>query len=142
MLGTEPKIIETYVKPGLIKFQFRHQLNYAKVSELASQAAECAGDQQKFFTMRDALFANQAKVVVPADPNLLKTLAADLKLNSAQFASCLDSGKYLAKVKAQDEARRAAGWTRRPTFDINGIRVQGNVAFEILQDAIERALKQ
>ncbi len=142
MLGTEPKIIDDYVKTGLIRFQFRHQLNYGKVSELASQAAECAGDQKNFFTMRDALFANQAKVVTPGDANLLKGLAQDLKLDTAPFASCLDSEKYLAKVKAQDQARRQAGWTRRPTFDINGTRVEGNVAYEILKDAVDRALKQ
>ncbi len=142
MLGTEPRLIDDYVKTGFIRFQFRHQLNYGKVSELASQAAECAGDQKKFFAMRDTLFANQAKVVTPGDASLLKALAQDLKLDSAQFANCLDSQKYLAKVKAQDDARRAAGWTRRPTFDINGIRVEGNVAYDILKNAIDRALKQ
>lgn len=142
MLGTEEKVVTDYVKTGLIRFQFRHQLNYPRASELASQGAECAGDQKKFFAMRLALFANQAKVVTPADPGLLKALAQDLKLDAAQFASCLDSGKYLAKVRAQDQARRQAGWTRRPTFDINGIRVEGNVAYEILKDAIDRALKQ
>lgn len=135
-------VIENYVKTGLIRFQFRHQLNYAKVSELASQAAECAGDQKKFFAMRDALFADQAKAVTPGNASLLKALAAELKLDAAQFGTCLDSEKYLAKVRAQDQARRAAGWIRRPTFDINGIRVEGNVAYEILRDAIDKALKQ
>ncbi len=142
MLGTESKILDAYVKPGLMKFQFRHQLNYGKASELASQAAECAGDQGKFFPMRELLFTNQAKAVTVAEPNPLKALAQELKLDSAKFATCLDSEKYLAKVREQDQARRAAGWARRPTFDINGIRVEGNVAYEVLKDAIERALKQ
>ena len=141
MLGTESKILEAYVKPGLMRFQFRHQLNYGKGSELASQTAECAGDQGKFFAMRELLFSNYKRTVT-ANPIELKALAQEMKLDSATFATCLDTEKYLAKVKAQDQARRAAGWARRPTFDINGIRVEGNVPIEILKDAIERALKQ
>ncbi len=131
--------MDTYVKTGLIRFQFRHQLNYGAASELPSQAAECAGDQKQFFAMRHLLFSN-AKKLAAADPNVVKALAQELKLDTAAFNSCLDSQKYLAKVKAQDQARRDAGWRRRPTFDINGQRVEGGVPFEVLQQAIDKAL--
>ncbi len=131
--------MDTYVKTGLIKFQFRHQLNYGAASELPSQGAECAGDQKKFFSMREVLFAN-AKQLASADPNVVKTLAQGLKLDTVAFNNCLDSQKYLAKVKAQDQARRDAGWRRRPTFDINGQRLEGGLPFEVLAQAIDKAL--
>ena len=89
--------------------------------------------------MRELLFANQKKTA-SADPNVVKALAQELKLDTATFNSCMDSQKYLAKVKALDQARRDAGWRRRPTFDINGQRVEGAVPLEILQQAIDKAL--
>ena len=122
MLGTEPKIIESYVNTGLIRFQFRHQLNYGKVSELASQAAECAGEQKQFFEMRDALFANQAKAVTPGDPALLKALAQALltKRFWNLHHSFNNLSKFFARVNKGSTTKSGLEW--KGCFLINPVR--------------------
>jgi len=71
----------------------------------------------------------------------VKGLAQNLKLDANQFNSCMDTKKYAEKVKAQDNARRNAGIRVRPTFELNGQRIQGAIDFATFQQFIERALK-
>jgi protein-disulfide isomerase len=44
-------------------------------------------------------------------------------------------------VQAQDAARRAAGIRVRPTFELNGQRIQGAIDFATFQQFIDRALR-
>ena len=141
MLGTEPRIREAFVKTGLVKLQFNHMLDFGAPSEVASQAAECAGDQRSFWKMHDALFANQDRLW-DSTVGVVKALAQEIKLDAGAFNACMDSGKYLAKVRAQDAARKSAGVRIRPTFDINGQRIQGAANFDLFQQFIQKALGQ
>ena len=61
----------------------------------AGEAAHCAGEQGKYWEYHDRLFENQ-QALQPAD---LKKHAADLGLDAAKFASCLDSSKYGERVR-------------------------------------------
>jgi protein-disulfide isomerase len=140
VLETEPKIVANYVNKGIVKLIFRHVLDFGAASEIASQAAECAGDQGKFWVMHHELYAHQNDLWA-ADPNVVKKLAQTIKLDATQFNGCMDTKKYAAKVKAQDTARRAAGIRVRPTFELNGQRIQGALDFATFQSLIERALK-
>ena len=129
-----------YVKTGQLKLVFRHVLDLGPGSELGSQAAECAGDQGMFWAMHHLLYERQGQMY-NADPKTPKAFAQELKLNSERFNSCLDSKKHLAKVQAQDAARRAAGIRIRPTFEVNGQRLPGALEFAAFQQVIEKALK-
>lgn len=87
----------------------------------AAEASECAGEQGKFWEYHDLLFANQSALQVPS----LKQYAGQLGLNQSQFDSCLDSGKYTAKVNAQLQEGQAAGVTGTPGTFVNGELVKG-----------------
>ncbi len=56
-------------------------------------------------------------------PDQLKSYAAALGLDSAQFNQCLDSGQYRSYVANDQSAALAAGARGTPTFFINGRQV-------------------
>jgi protein-disulfide isomerase len=130
---TEPKIIEAYVKTGRVKLVFRHILDFGSQSLLASQAAECAGDQGKFWAMHGLLYERQDAVFSATAAVYEGWAASDLKLDVPAFNPCLDGGKYKTKVEAQHAAAKAAGIRLRPTFEINGKRYFGALAFAEFQ---------
>lgn len=139
MLETEPKIVAAYVQTGRVKLIFRHILDYGSQSLLASQAAECAGDQAKFWPMHELLYQRQDAVFNATNAVYKGWAANDLKLDSQAFGACLDSGKYKSKVQAEHAAAKAAGIRLRPTFEINGQRVSGALdytEFQKIFDAI------
>lgn len=64
-------------------------------------AGRCAGEQGKFWPMHDLMFQNQTALTSAGD-NLsaqLALLAQSLSLETASFASCLESQKYLDQIK-------------------------------------------
>lgn len=139
-METEPKIVEAYVKTGRVKLIFRHILDFGSQSLLASQAAECAGDQGKFWVMHGLLYERQ-DAVFGANAGVYKGWAAsDLKLDNQAFSACLDGGKYKSKVEGQHAAAKAAGIRLRPTFEINGKRYFGALAFEEFQKIFDAIL--
>ena len=59
------------------------------LAQKASEAAECAYDQDKFWEYHDLLFNNQQAL----DTASLKGYATSLGLNTDTFNTCLDSGE-------------------------------------------------
>ena len=138
-METEPKIIDTYVKTGRVKLIFRHILDYGANSLLASQAAECAGDQGKFWPMHDLLYERQDQVF-DGSSELYKAWARDdLEIDANTFASCLTSSKYKSKVEDEYAKAKSSGVRVRPTFDIKGKRIAGAVDFSVFQQTIDSA---
>ena len=72
-----------------------------KQAQGAAEAANCASDQGKFWEYHDKLFENQRALAVAN----LKQYAGDLELDTEEFNSCLDSGKFTADVN--EDARHA-----------------------------------
>ena len=62
MLGTEPQIREAYVAKGLVKLVFYPMVDFGDPSLQAHQAAECAGEQGKFWALHDLLFERQREL--------------------------------------------------------------------------------
>lgn len=103
---------------GNLVFEFRHRVVHTGTdAEIAAQAAECALAQGRFWEYHATLLANQ-QGQFPKEK--LKRLAADLKLDSAQFSQCLDSGKSAANVQQETAAAAARGIKVTPTFELNG----------------------
>ncbi len=141
MLETEPQIIEAYVKTGKAKLVFRHILDFSR-SQAASEAAECAGEQGRFWAMHRILYEKQREWASAS--NVSQTFvgyAESLSLDTIAFGRCYDSHRFAEKVKADNAAAKAGGVRTRPTFDINGRRVEGALPFVQFQQVIDAALK-
>lgn len=128
MLRKEPVILDEFVRTGQVKLQFRHILDHG-LSLLASTAAECAGQQGAFWRMHDALFTHQDQLW-SGSTDILEQFAADLNLDSAAFAQCLADENVQRRVRQINQDAKSAGVRVRPTFDINGTRVQGSPGLE------------
>ena len=66
----------------------------------AAEATHCAGDQGKYWEMHNRLFTNQREL---SRPDLTKHAQA-LGLAAAEFATCLDSGRFADAVEADFRA--------------------------------------
>jgi protein-disulfide isomerase len=104
----------------------------------AAEAAECARRQGKFWEYHDALFANQ-RALTPDD---LKKHAADLGLDTAAFAACLDGGQAKARVDADLDAAQALGLTSTPAFFVNGRFLSGAQPYEAFDKIVLEELKR
>lgn len=94
--NTLPVLKEKYVKTGKVKYVFMDfPLRSHTLAPKASEAAHCAGEQDKYWAMHDELFANRTKLQV-AD---LKAHAAKIGLDTRAFDECLDSGKYALAIR-------------------------------------------
>lgn len=87
----------------------------------AAVAAECAGEQGKFWEYADLLFVDQ-KERTRAD---LEGLAAKLNLDKDQFQTCLSDGKVKEYIKRDMEEAERIGIKATPTFVINGHFIEG-----------------
>lgn len=109
-----------YEKDGLLPFAvlYRHwPLQNHRYSEKAAIAVECAAKQDRFRSMHDALFANQAKLgVIP-----WTDLAVNARVpNMPAFELCLDDQKVAALVKADAEVAISLKSQGTPTVILAG----------------------
>lgn len=121
--------------PNDIKWVFKHFPldRIHPYARKAAEAAECAGDQDKFWEYNDGLFNNQRSI----NSNYLSTLAKEIGLDVSEFEECLDSGKYEDKVQADFDMGKANGISGTPGWFINGQKVGGAVPYEQISSMIE-----
>ena len=107
-------------------------------AQQAAEAAQCAGDQGKFWEYHDSLFDRQA---TGTGWNFIE-LAKEIGLNHETFADCLKTGRYREEVAKDLHDGFKLGVTSTPTFFINGRPLVGAKPFAEFQAVIDRLLKQ
>jgi protein-disulfide isomerase len=124
---TFPAVAASLVDSGRADYYFRHlpldQLHSRAVE--AATAAECAGEQGRFWEMHDRLFADQSAL---SAAHALDAAAHAVGLDGDRFRSCLKGPSRVQRDK--DEALQL-GITATPTFLI-GIR-QADGRLQIVQ---------
>ncbi len=138
---TLPQIDKRYIQTGKVRFIYRHFAILGKQSVAAAQAAECAGDQGKFWPYHDKLFSSAGSFFAFAERKL-KAYARELGLEGEIFNQCLASEKYLEKVKADTTIAALLGARGTPAFFLNGQFIAGAQPFEVFEEAIEEELKK
>ena len=133
-----PKIIKDYVDTGKVKYVFRDfPLGFHDQAKPAAMAAECAGDQGKYWEYHDLLFKNQASLSAAN----YKKWAKDLKLDTTKFDACVDTNKHKAEVEKDFADGQKAGVSGTPAFFINGKMISGAQPYSVFKAEIEAALK-
>ncbi len=121
-----------------VRMIFRHYpLPFHAKAPKASEAAQCAADQGKFWPMHDALFDEKNTLEVAE----LKTAAKTLGLDMALFDKCLDGDQHAARIQADSMEGKKLGVTGTPTFFINGVRLVGAQPFIKFKSIIDEELK-
>jgi len=146
--NTYGQIKTNYVDTGKVKYVTRdYPLGFHKHAQKASEAAECATKQGKFAEMHDKLFSTQATWSPLADViPTLKQYAKELKLNTSQFDTCLDSGEMASEVSADQADGAASGIDGTPGFWILGPdgqnqKISGAFPYATFQAAFDNMLK-
>lgn len=99
----------------------------------AAFAAECAGDQGKFFEYGAALFEHQREL----ERESLLSYARDLSLDMTKFETCLDAPITRMRVELSIDLAELLQVRATPTFFINGYKFEGARAPAILAATIE-----
>jgi protein-disulfide isomerase len=137
---TMQQVMEDYTDE--VRWVFRHfPLSFHPNAIGAAMAAECAGEQDKFWEMGDALFENRTTL----GEDLYLSLASDLGLNTSAFTDCYESDKYLDDIEAEAQAGAAAGVTGTPgsfviDADGNAIPIKGALPYSSVAAAIDSVL--
>lgn len=111
---TLPSLEHEYIATGKIKYVFRN-FPIASIHPLAfkaHEAANCSGEQEKYWEMHDRLFANSTALGLKDLSQHARALALDL----AKFQECLDSGKQSGKIRSDLAEGQKAGVQGTPTF--------------------------
>ncbi len=116
-----------------------------KLAFKASEAANCAGEQGKYWEMHDRLFANQASL------DQWSEHAKAVGLDAAKFQECLNSGRQAAKIRKEMAEGQKAGVTGTPAFFLaytdpksskvtTAVRLTGAQPFAAFKAAIDKLL--
>lgn len=137
-----PELKKDYINTGKVKYVYRDfPLNLHKSAIDAAMAANCAGDQGKYWEMHDKLFENQDMWSDADNPkDLFKTYAFELRLNTYTFNECLDSEKYKDEIIKDKEEGVSYGVSGTPTLFLNGKILRGGYSqdFDAFQLFLEK----
>lgn len=138
---TEPTLIEKYVNTGKLKIIFRDFAINGSESNNAAEAAECAGEQGKYWEYHDKLYQERKgyNVGIFKKDNLVR-FAAELNLNTEQFGSCYDSGRFKNEVLSDTRDAGNFGARGTPTFFVNGQILPGAQPFAVFEQILEQEL--
>jgi protein-disulfide isomerase len=105
----------------------------------SAMAAECAGEQGKFWEMADKLYGDQKTW------SAVKTFngtpyASVIGLNLAQWNSCVSQKKFTDKINADNQAAQDFGISGTPAFFVNDQFFGGVVPYEQLKQTIDAQL--
>jgi protein-disulfide isomerase len=145
--GTHRRIERDYVDAGKIAYSVRHlPLEPAHPRAFrASEAAECAEEQGKYWQMYDRLFASPDRLA----PSELVGHGKAIGLATARFSECLAQGRP-ERVRADIVEADRLGITATPTFLLGMVGqesqltvmriVRGAVSPSVLKDVIDELL--
>ncbi len=125
---------------GQVRFVFRN-FPLAEVHAEAVDAAfvaEFAAEHGKFWEAHDLLFEHQQQL----GPDLYATICERLDLPLDEFRTAVTEGRYLARIRADEEGGIRSGVNGTPTFFLNGHRLDSGTEglAEALAGVIRRAV--
>jgi protein-disulfide isomerase len=133
----EPVVRELLAGYGDLRYVWRHLLltDVHPHAQAAAEAAEAAASQGTFWEMHDQLLDHQDALTTK---DLIR-YAAEVGLNTEQFARDLRDHAGQAKIAANVDSADLSGVSGTPTFFINGKRHHGAYDITTLSSAVRSA---
>ena len=109
---------------------------------MAAVAAECAGEQGRYWEMHQALFAAPSEwdTTREAAMTAFGRYAGAIGIASAPFDACITEQRYLANVESNFAEGRYLGITGTPAFVINGKLLAGAHEYAVFERAFDTEL--
>ncbi len=134
---TLDKVMEAY--DGKVRMVYRDfPLGFHDRAIPAAVAANCAGEQGKYWEMHNRLMDDQQDLAEAT----FQSYAKELELDLGKFETCRADPAQTAEVKADMDDGQKAGVSGTPAFFINGIMLSGAQPFEQFQTIIDKELQQ
>jgi protein-disulfide isomerase len=148
--------IEKLVKDGKASFVYIYYPGHGN-GEMATKALYCANEQGKFWEVNKLLMSAEgyaiqngsdpagkaAAVTVGNDKTKSGDLAQFLKsaIDPAFMKSCLDSGKYDARLQSESDLATSLGLQGTPDFYVNATNFPGAYSYTDMKSTVDEALK-
>ena len=138
---------KNYIDTGKVRFVSRDlPLDFHPNAPGAAVAARCAGEQHKYWEMRDAMLASDADLT---SASLLK-YGQQINLDMTAFGACLTDKRYAADIQKDVADAGTTGIAGTPSFvvgktakdRIDGVRIVGAVPYSVFDTAIKNQLSQ
>lgn len=135
-----------YIDTGKVRFVSRDlPLDFHPNAPGAAVAARCAGEQHKFWEMRDAMMLDTA---TDLSPDAILKYGQKTNLDMSAFSACLKDKKFTEAIKKDSADAGALGISGTPSFvigktdktEIAGVRIVGAVPFAVFDSTIKDLL--
>jgi protein-disulfide isomerase len=138
---TYPTLRDEYVKTGKIRLAYvNFPLGMHAHAMPAAEAAMCAGVQDKFWPMHDALFTTQTRWEASnSAASVFDSLAQANGVDMKRWRDCVSGGKMKPIVQADHDRSSRAGVTATPSFIIGNKLLVGAQPIDVLRKAIDSA---
>jgi protein-disulfide isomerase len=133
---------QNFIETGVVRYVFKDfpLINSQPQSLPAAHAARCAGEQGQYADMHGLLLENQrAWSGQSTFMALFSGYAAQLNLDTAAFADCMESNRHEAAIQADIAEGSRLGVRGTPAFFINGNFVSGAQPYDVFAEAIRLA---
>ena len=114
--------------------------------EMASKALYCANEKGKYWEAHDLLMSAKGYDLINNTIKNDKTKSGELAaflataVNTSDMKTCLDSGKYDAKLQSDQALAGSLGVTGTPGFFVNTTNFAGAYSFADMKTAVDAAL--
>jgi protein-disulfide isomerase len=144
-LNTFPELKKQFVDTGLVRFVSRDlPLKFHTHAFEAARAARCAGEQARYWEVRDWLSSHPDNLTNDA----ILSAATQTGVDGPSFQACLESDRHRADVQQDIADAKAIGITGTPGFVIGrssngileGIKIVGAQSYEAFEAKINQQL--
>jgi protein-disulfide isomerase len=141
-----PVIRQQLITTGKVRWRYRDfPLPVHQYSRYAALAAQCAGEQGKFWEMHDQLFSNHQWAQTGKNPaSLFRDFARTIGLDIDKYDACVDGQRYAGRIQASVQEGEALGVRGTPSFFVGGQLFQGRATsddFKALFDSLSKTRK-
>src|SRR6266576_7126509 len=139
---TYPALRDQLVRTGKVRLAYvNFPLSIHAHAFPAAEAAMCAGAQDKFWQMHDALFSTQhGWEDLTATGAVFDSLAQSTGVDMRRWRDCMKSGKMRALIEADHDRAERAGASATPTFMIGNKLIAGAQPLEEFRKLIDSAM--
>jgi len=139
--GTIDQLKREYIDTGKVRLVFFEMPLAQHANAMpAAMAARCAGQQDAYWGMHDALFGNQASWAGVSDPSeLFAGYAQDLGLHEGRFQRCMTSEQTRSRVEDSLAVAKQLRVASTPTVIVDNIPLTRS-NWEQLSGVVEQQL--
>ncbi len=144
-----PSLDKEYISTGKVRLVFRdYPLEFHKNALPAAIAANCAGEQGKYWEVHDFLFKNPNKL----DTASILSATGELNLNHEQFEQCVNDKSKETEINKDFQEGQLYGVRGTPSFfigktegngnEMTGVYIRGAQPFQVFKTEIDKLLAQ